>query len=78
VTQPRVGRQGYVLKPGGPDLVQRSRSVRTGSLEPGISRTVVRVLARLRSADRCVHAEREVLQLVVEGKTTKEIARLRA
>ncbi|MGH9870422.1 MAG: response regulator [Candidatus Polarisedimenticolia bacterium] len=75
----RAGIKGYVLKnQAGSDLVQAIQEVTRGAvyLAPGISQVVV---------DGCLTdgapppepltlREREVLQLVAEGKSTKEIA----
>lgn len=74
-----AGISGYVLKSqAAEDLVQAIREVARGSmyLSPGISRTVVdayRAKSELRP-DPLSPREREVLQLVAEGKTTKEVA----
>lgn len=75
----RRGLRGYVIKTqAGADLVQALREVDRGALylSPGISRTVID--AYLSRADVPVDPltprEREVLQLVAEGSTTKEIA----
>ena len=78
----RAGIKGYVLKTQpSTDLVQAIQEVSRGKiyLSPGISRTVVDAyLAKTElPPDPLSPREREVLQLVVEGKTTKEIARLR-
>ena len=78
----RVGVKAYVLKTqAAPDLVQAIQEVSRDRiyLSPGISRTVVQAyLAKTEvPPDPLSPREREVLQLVVEGKTTKEIARLR-
>jgi two-component system, NarL family, response regulator NreC len=77
----RAGIKGYVLKSqAGADLVQAIREVTSGKtyLSPGISRAVVEAcLAKTDlPADPLTVREREVLQLVAEGKTTKEIARV--
>ncbi|PYN87422.1 MAG: DNA-binding response regulator [Candidatus Rokuibacteriota bacterium] len=77
----RVGVKAYVLKTqSGPDLVQAIQEVCRGRiyLSPGISRTVVEAyLAKTElPPDPLSPREREVLQLVAGGKTTKEIARL--
>jgi two-component system, NarL family, response regulator NreC len=75
----RVGVSGYVLKErAAEELVQAIREVCKGEifLSSGICRTVVRAcvnkteLATEPLSDR----ERQVLQLVAEGKTSKEIA----
>lgn len=75
----RRGLRGYVIKTqAGQDLVQALREVERGALylSPGISRTVIDAyLSRADvPADPLTPREREVLQLVAEGKTTKEIA----
>lgn len=75
----RGGVHGYVLKnQAAKDLVQAIREVCKGSvyLSPSISRTVVDAyLSKTRtSADPLSSRERQVLQLVGEGKSTKEVA----
>jgi DNA-binding NarL/FixJ family response regulator len=75
------GIKGYVLKTDATaDLVRALHEVARGHtyLSPGISRTVVDALLCKRegSADPLTTREKEVLQLVAEGKTTKEIARI--
>ncbi len=77
----RAGIKGYVLKTQpSTDLVQAIQEVCRGRiyLSPGISRTVVEAyLAKTElPPDPLSPREREVLQLVAGGKTTKEIARL--
>lgn len=77
----RAGIKGYVLKAQpSTDLVQAIQEVSRGRiyLSPGISRTVVEAyLAKTElPPDPLSPREHEVLQLVAEGKTTKEIARL--
>ena len=75
----RAGIRGYVLKKqAAADLVRAIREVAGGSvyLSPGISAIVA---AAVRSPapppeDPLTAREQEVLQLVAEGKTTKEIA----
>jgi two-component system response regulator NreC len=75
----RAGVNGYVVKTqAAADLVQAIREVRRNAiyLSPTISRAVVE--AYLDNAtppgDVLSSRERQVLQLVAEGKTTKEIA----
>jgi DNA-binding NarL/FixJ family response regulator len=74
-----AGIKGYVLKTqAAADLVQAIREIMRGGvyLSPGISQTVVEAY-RSRMAlpsEPLTMREREVLQLVAEGKTTKEIA----
>jgi two-component system, NarL family, response regulator NreC len=75
----RAGIKGYVLKSQATaDLVQAIREVSRGMtyLSPGISRAVVEAyLAKTElPPDPLTGREREVLQLVAEGRTTKEIA----
>lgn len=75
----RAGIRGYVLKTQATsDLVQAIREVFRGSvyLSPGVSRAVVEAyLGKTElSSDSLTPRERQVLQLVAEGKTTKEVA----
>jgi DNA-binding NarL/FixJ family response regulator len=75
----RAGVKGYVLKSqAADDLVHAIREVSRGSvyLSPKISRVVVDAyLSKERlSADGLSGRERQVLQLVGEGKSTKDIA----
>ncbi|HEX7928303.1 MAG TPA: response regulator transcription factor [bacterium] len=77
----RAGVRGYVLKAqAAEDLVQAIREVAKGAiyLSPGISRTVVNAFLSKTVVpdDPLTSRERQVLQLVAEGKTTKEIASL--
>jgi two-component system response regulator NreC len=75
----RAGVTGYVLKTqAAGDLVQAIREVIRGAiyLSPGVSRAVVdayRAKSEL-PPDPLSPREREVLQLVAEGKTTKQVA----
>ncbi|HEV8119825.1 MAG TPA: response regulator transcription factor [Candidatus Polarisedimenticolia bacterium] len=77
----RAGISGYLLKTrAAEDLVRAIREVSRGSLylSPGVSRDVLR--AHLDGAtapsDPLSAREREVLQLIAEGKSMKEIAAL--
>jgi DNA-binding NarL/FixJ family response regulator len=75
----RAGVRGYVLKKqAAADLVRAIREVSGGGvyLSPGISAAVVEAVRSPRSVavEPLTAREREVLQLVAEGKTTKEIA----
>ena len=77
----RAGVKGYVLKTQpSADLVQAIQEVSRGRiyLSPGVSRTVVEAYLGKTELppDPLSSREREVLQLVAEGKTTKETARL--
>lgn len=75
----RNGAKGYVLKSQvATDLVFAIRQVCTGGvyLSPGVSHVIVdALLSRSQApADPLTSRERQVLQLVGEGKSTKEIA----
>lgn len=77
----RAGIRGYVLKSQATfDLVQAIREVYRGGyyLSPGVSRTVVGAfLAKTTLTESQLTArERQVLQLIGEGQTTKKIAAL--
>ena len=77
----RAGVRGYVLKSQAvTDLVDAIRRVAGGGvyLSPGISRAVVEAYHSRSGlpADLLTPRERQVLQLVGEGKSTKEIAAL--
>lgn len=77
----RAGVSGYVLKTkAAGDLVRAIREVAGGAiyLSPGVSRAVVQAY-RAKSdlpPDPLTPRERQVLQLIAEGKRTKEIAAL--
>jgi DNA-binding NarL/FixJ family response regulator len=76
----RCGVRGYVLKDqAANDLVRAIREVCSGQvyLSPGVSRAVVEAYATPdRPKDTLSARERQVLQLIAEGKTTKDIAAL--
>ncbi len=77
----RAGVKGYVLKSQmATDLLQAIQQVSRGGiyLSPNISRTVVDAyLSKAEiSKDPLTSRERQVLQLVGEGKSSKEVARL--
>lgn len=77
----RAGIRGYLLKTqAGDDLVHAIRDVFRGEiyLSPGVSRVVVDgyLHGGLPAGDTLAPRERQVLQLVAEGKTSKEIATL--
>jgi DNA-binding NarL/FixJ family response regulator len=79
----QVGVRGYVLKAqAADDLVRAIREVQRGMtyLSPGVSQAVVNAsMSRAElPRDALTSREREVLQLVAEGKSTKEIAKLLA
>jgi DNA-binding NarL/FixJ family response regulator len=75
----RAGVHGYVVKTqAAADLVQAIREIRGNAiyLSPTISRAVVEAYfdKAIPPGDVLSSRERQVLQLVAEGKTTKEIA----
>lgn len=75
----RAGVRGYVLKKqAGADLVRAIREVAGGGvyLSPGISAAVIEAIRSPAALpeETLTAREREVLQLVAEGKTTKEIS----
>jgi two-component system response regulator NreC len=75
----RAGARGYLLKSrAAEDLVQAIRDVYRGEiyLSPGISETVVDAFlhASTPPEEPLSDRERQVLQLIAEGKRTKEIA----
>jgi DNA-binding NarL/FixJ family response regulator len=79
----KVGIRGLVMKSqASEDLVRAIREVHSGGfyLSPAVSRTVVEAYLKKTDppADPLSARERQVLQLVAEGKSTKEIAALLA
>jgi DNA-binding NarL/FixJ family response regulator len=78
------GAAGYLLKDAGPEELERAlRAVAGGEtyLSPAISKHVIsdylrRVGGGGHPTDLLTPRQREVLQLVAEGKTTKEMARI--
>jgi len=74
----RAGVSGYLLKTrAASDLIQAIKEVSRGALyiSPGLSRDVVKSVLEQKDfkADPLTPREREVLQLIAEGKTTKEV-----
>ena len=79
----QIGVKGYVVKnQASGDLVRAINEVQRGMtyLSPGVSETVVQAFLSKAAMPRdpLTSREREVLQLVAEGKSTKEIAQLLA
>lgn len=77
----QAGVTGYVVKTeAGMDLVNAIQEVCAGStyLSPKVSRAIVHAYLQRghSSGDHLTMRERQVLQLIAEGKTTKEIASL--
>lgn len=77
----RSGVRGYVLKQqAAQELVAALRQVLTGSiyLSPGISESVVTALLSQKEqpTEVLTPREKQVLQLIAEGRTTKDIANL--
>jgi DNA-binding NarL/FixJ family response regulator len=77
----RAGVKGYVVKTqAAADLVRAIHEVQRGMvyLSPGISQTIVQAYLTKSEMppDPLSPREREVLQLIAEGKTTKEVAGL--
>ena len=76
-----AGVKGYVVKTqAAEDLVQAVEQVCNGSLylSPGVSQVVTQAYLKKTEpvAEPLTQRERQVLQLVAEGKTTKEVARV--
>ena len=77
----RAGVRGYVLKTqAAEDLIAAIREISRGEtyLSPGVAASVVDAVLENanEAADPLTARERQILQLVAEGNTTKEIARL--
>jgi len=77
----RAGARGYVLKTqAAEDLISAIREILRGEtyLSPGLAASVVDAVLEStnEAADPLTARERQILQLVAEGNTTKEIARL--
>jgi two-component system response regulator NreC len=77
----QAGVKGYVVKTqAAEDLVLAVEQVCNGSLylSPGVSQVVTQAYLKKTEpvAEPLTQRERQVLQLVAEGKTTKEVARL--
>jgi len=77
----RAGARGYVLKTqAAEDLILAIRQILRGEtyLSPGVAASVVDAVLENASAaaDPLTARERQILQLVAEGNTTKEIAKL--
>ena len=75
----RAGVSGYLVKTkAASDLVQAIKEVSQGALylSPGLSRDMVKSFLENREVpnDPLSRREREVLQLIAEGKTTKDVA----
>jgi DNA-binding NarL/FixJ family response regulator len=79
----KAGARGYLLKESAaPDLANAIRSVNRGQsvLHPSITRIVVDQVnsgnSHLTGADALTYRERQILELVAVGKTSREIAQM--
>jgi DNA-binding NarL/FixJ family response regulator len=78
----RVGARGYLLKRAGPqELALAIQAVARGEtyLGPGLAETVLAHFSENgghNEGDRLTLRQREIVQLIVEGRTSKEIAQL--
>jgi DNA-binding NarL/FixJ family response regulator len=77
----RAGARGYVLKTqAAEDLIRAIREISRGEvyLSPGVALSVVDAYLQKTDpdADPLTPRERQTLQLIAEGKSTKEIARV--
>jgi two-component system response regulator NreC len=77
----KAGAKGYVLKTqAAEDLIRAIREISRGEvhLSPGIAASVVDAYLDKTdtAADPLTPRERQILQLIAEGNTTKEVARL--
>ncbi|WDT72895.1 MAG: response regulator transcription factor [Candidatus Manganitrophus sp.] len=78
----RAGASGYLLKDAATqELEQAIRAVMRGEmyLSPPVSKQVIgdyvhRVSQGYKAADELTHRQREILQMIAEGQSTKEIA----
>ncbi len=77
----KAGAKGYVLKTqAAEDLIRAIREISRGEvyLSPGVAASVVEAYLDRSDApaDRLTPRERQILQLIAEGNTTKEVAGL--